>query len=224
MVLAARRLPADRRAVLTLAHRPHPDAVSHVYVGPVTPSGRFAAAGGRTVCHARTRRLGVLEPGLGLLDHDRRVCARCLRSLAARALPRPVTREQSLAAYRGMTLRDLALGLAICRTEDDTYSVGFVTSLLFGPPPARRPRDVSVKQALYDLTVATHTRRKQLRVAGRSPAEVEAILQQREADEFNAKVREAGRRQTARIDKLVRRANEGLYLTGQERHEIGMTG
>lgn len=225
MVLAARRLPAGCRAVLTLAHRPGSPVV-HVYLGPVTPSGRFAGAGGRTVCHQHTRRLTVLDRDLTLLDHGRTVCARCRTRLASLAagLGRLVSRDDHLAAFRGSTLRDLVLALALCRSVDETHRVSFIGQLLFGPPPVRRPVEVSPQQAWHDLSVAIVATRHALAKAGRTPEELEAIRQQREADEFNAKVLEAGRRQTARIDKLTRRATAGQYLTGKERDEIGMTG
>jgi hypothetical protein len=225
MVLAARSLPTGKRDVLTLAHRPGSPVV-HLYSGPLSPSGRYAAAGGRTVCHARTRRLTVLERDLGLLDHGRRVCHRCvarLTSLAGRAT-QPVSRDQFLAVYRGTTLRDLALMLAIATTVDETHRIGFLAQLLFGTPPVRRPVELSPRQAYYDLHAAVLRRRRDLHNATRTPEELQAAAQRREAEEFNAKVLEAGRRQTARIDRLSRYSREGRYLTGRERAEIGMTG
>lgn len=226
LVRAVRRMTTGRQDVLALVQRPGSPVV-HLYSGPLTPSGCWVPRSGRTVGGTRTKRLSVLERSLRLLEDDGlRCCAHCTARLTAhigRAV-HPVTRDQNLDHYRGLTLSDLAVAVRISTTVDDTHRIGFVLSLLFGPAPVRRPVETSVRQAVFDLNAGILAARRRLTALARTPEEVEAAARAREVEEHNARLAEAGRRRTARIDRLTERHLAGSYLTRSEKDLIGMTG
>lgn len=113
-----------------------PAGVTHVYVGPLTPSGRYIPRAARTVCRAHTRQLRVTDDrGLG-----KRMCARCsarLTRLQAGGAPR--TRDDYLTRYGHLTAWDLALELT---TAEDTAALdeaAFLSLLVVGHFGCKEP-------------------------------------------------------------------------------------
>lgn len=224
-LLAARRMVTGKHATIVLASRRR--GVAHVVVGPLTPSGRWSSARARTVCTTRTRRLAVLPPLDGLGD-DVSVCKRCSARLSSPVGTGPsiplTTRDQRLAAWRGTTLRELAVGVALCATVEDTHSIGTVLLLLFGAAPTVRPKTPSVEQAVFDFDAALVRKRDHLRVAEMPEWQRAEIVAQREDDTRRDQLAAAGRRKAARLDRLRERNRAGGYLTAEERADIGATG
>jgi hypothetical protein len=198
--------------------------VLHIYAGPLTLSGRWVPSSRRTACRAHTRRLTVLaRTGATLELGGRRVCARCSARLfaVARRAEQPVTREQWLVAYAGVTLGDLATGLAVASTTDETHSLGFVAKLLHGAPPVRRDLAATLRHAaVFDLHAEIVARRRALIAAGRTPEEIEAAQRQREAEAFNDQLIQQARRRDAAIDRAVDRRNRGGFLLPHERQLV----
>jgi len=194
--------------------------VFHAYSGPLTPSGRFIPLAARTVCNARTRRLSVLERVGSVLDlGGRRMCVRCSARLAraARRAEQPISRDECLAFYRGITLADLVVATALTATVDETHRVGFVLSLLFGAPPARRPIEFNGRQALFDVDAALVRRRRALRETERTPDELEDLRRRRDEQAYTDGLAIASRRRADRIERAMERRDQGRYLMPHER-------
>lgn len=202
-----------------LVTRPHSD-VFHVYSGTLTPSGRCVPRAARTVCTARTRRLSVaVRSGAAVDLAGRRMCARCSARLfaIARRAEQPISRDDCLAFYRGITLADLVVAIALATSVDETHAIGFVLGLLFGPAPVRRPAEFGGRQALFDVHTELLRVRRHLRNTERSPEEIEAAARKREADlERDAQIL-AGRRQAAQLDRAVERRSRNQFLMPHER-------
>lgn len=200
-----------------------PTGVAHVYVGPLTPSGRFVPSKAATVCRAATRRLQVLEAGASALGRGRRVCRRCqvlLPPALGVEVPQLVTRDDWVAAYSNLTISDLVLAAAWCRTVEETHQVGYVTSVVHGQQPIRQPAEGSPARALYDLHARILYRRRQLLIAARTPEEVaEMRARQAEQIETHAQIL-AGRRAQQAIDRAHERRRRGEYLTPRERQLV----
>lgn len=122
-----------------------PAGVTHVYVGPLTPSGRFTPRNRRPVCGARTRRLTVTPPPRPSLDPSGpgvpRLCARCSTRLAARRhLPpgdaagrvEPHTRDAYRLRYGHLTELDLYCAARTAETAEELDVVAHLSLLLFG--------------------------------------------------------------------------------------------
>lgn len=222
MVRAARTLPAARRDCVALVRRPR--GVIHVAVTPLTPSGRWAARTGRTVCHARTGRLIVVGRRGGLPDLGARpLCKRCLKVLATRTdVPGldgfPMTREQETEVFELITPQQLAAIATTCRTVDETHQVGRLASVLFGPATVKpAPRRTPAEQAVVDLNDTVHAVRRHLTTAAMTDEEREAVARARELETAeHARVQTARRRNDARDRALDRRAS-GSYLMPHER-------
>lgn len=138
-----------------------PRGVPHVYTGPLTPSGRFARAAGRTVCRAHTRRLTVLprsERRSSLDPEARRLCARCsarLSDLDPRAgEPSPVHRDQWRREYAEVTRADVAAALLVAADEAEVDAASHLSLLLFGVAGCAQPFHEHARTwpALADLT------------------------------------------------------------------------
>lgn len=227
MTAPALRLVAAIRAGAVLAHRPTSN-VMHLYMGPLTPSGRWVPRAGRTACKAHTRRLVIvqqlLEPGpsSGLDDvlvGGRRVCRRCT---AATYYPGELDtlndRDAVATAYADLTTEDLGLAGRWARSTDESHQVGRVATILFGEkpttPPARRTPEQAARAAMYD---AIYGRRRLLEAAERSPeeqakrdhmAEARRDLEQRVA---------AKRSNDAQRNRAIDRRSRNQYLTPHER-------
>lgn len=131
-----------------------PAGVAHVYTGPLTPSGRYAAAAGQTVCRARTRRLTVLpERPSSLAPRETgspRLCARCSARLASckgvnarRAEPPCIHRSHYRRRYAALTLRDLWAQAVMAETLDELEAVAHLSLVLHGHAACDRPMPVS---------------------------------------------------------------------------------
>lgn len=217
--LAAARLHA------VLVHRPG-SGVFHVYAGPLTPSGRFVPRTGRTACSARTRRLSVLERVGSVLDlGGRHLCGRCEARLCAAAgrASQPVSRDDFLRTYgglNGVTLGDLVVALAMCRSVEENRRVAFVASVVHGfmdPSSTRRPVEPGIRQARYDFEVELLRRRRALVAAERTPEEIEAAALRREVDAQRDAQILAARAKGAAIDRAIDRRNNSQYLMPHER-------
>jgi uncharacterized protein (DUF433 family) len=151
-----------------------PAGVTHVYVGPLTPSGRFIPRNRRAVCRAHTRRLGVTDPPRSSLHPDGagvRLCARCSACLTRRRMPRGdvvgqveqlLTRDDYRVRYGHLTETDLYLAAHTAETADELDVVGHLSLLLLG----HRGCDVMVRRPDGSLGSSLHAvishRRKQL--------------------------------------------------------------
>lgn len=117
-----------------LASRPR--GVPHVYVGPLTPSGRQVPRAGRTVCRARTRRLTVIpSERRSSLDPcgPSRVCARCSACLSRDGQAEPLTsRAAYLEEYSGATKADVAFALELAATVAEVDAAAHLSLVLFG--------------------------------------------------------------------------------------------
>lgn len=114
-----------------------PAGVRHVYVGPLTPSGRYIPHRGQTVCRARTRRLQVLEPSaVGSMTYGARLCARCSACLL-RTLPRGgqaeplTTRSAFRVAHIETTKADVAFALELATTPAEVDQAAHLSLVLF---------------------------------------------------------------------------------------------
>lgn len=222
MVRAARTLPAGKRDRVALVARPR--GVVHVAVAPLTPSGWWLRAVGRTVCKTHTRRLAVVSRRHELPDlAGRRVCTRCLAALSkATDVPgldgRPLTRDQELAVFELVTPRQLGAIADTCTTVDQTHQVGRLASVLFGPatmkPAVRR---TSAEQQVVDLNDRIHGVRRHLTTAQMSAEEREAVARQRELDAAEAMRLQAARRRNDARERALDRQRSGGYLALHER-------
>jgi hypothetical protein len=237
MIPASIRVLAAVRGGAHLVHRPR--GVVHVHRGPLTPSGRYAAAAHRTVCGTRTRRLSVLEaPGGQLGLGGRRFCRRCTAVLPpslGTAVQHPVTREDWALAFGHLTLDDFVTALSWSGCHRDapldawaaaaagTHTLGFLLSVVHGPQPIRRPQDPN-RARLYELHAAIVTARRRFENNARTPAEREQAIRDREAEELERIRVQAGRRKEDRRAVLTDRRNRGSYLTTWERDFLASTG
>lgn len=144
-----------------------PRGVAHVYVGPLTPSGRYVPRTGRTVCRARTRRLSVLESTPVALDPTGKpACRLCTARLAH--VPRqgeagPTSRDQVLTAYDGITAFDLAIDAFMAETPAEVERLEWLALLLVGFPACHRTPVVSPAGKVSD-PLDHHIRRARTRV------------------------------------------------------------
>lgn len=188
-----------------LAHRP--TGVVHIVSGPLTPSGRFAAAGARTACHprTRTRRLSVIERLGGTFDlHGRRFCRRCTAALC-QDTPRLVSRDDWQASFGHLTAHDLLQAAAWTRTVAECHQVGYLASVVLGPGNTRQADQLLAR------------RRNVLARAERTPEEVEAAAARREAQQLEDARVLAARTATARLNRALDRRTRGAYLMPHER-------
>lgn len=113
-----------------------PRGVPHVYVGPLTPSGRLVPRAGRAVCRARTRRLTVLpSERRSSLDPcgPSRVCARCSACLSRDGQAEPLTsRAAYLEEHSGATKADVAFALELATTVAEVDAAAHLSLVLFG--------------------------------------------------------------------------------------------
>lgn len=202
-VAPAVRLLSAVRAGEYLAARPHGRV--HVYVGPLTPSGRFIPSKRPTVCRARTRRLTVVERLTESFDlRGRRVCARCLTKLEQR-VGLLVSRDDWAAAFGHLTVEDLMLAAKWTRTVDECHQVGFLSSVVLGPG-ATKPVDSVLNK-----------RRRELANRELTPDEREARKQERkEQAEEDARIAVA-RRKNGQMARRLDRENRGQYIAPWER-------
>lgn len=237
MIPASIRVLAAVRAGAQLVHRPR--GVVHLYAGPLTPSGRFAAAAGRTVCRTRTRRLSVLEQARGPLELDgRRFCRRCTAALPpvlGAVVQTPVTREEWASTYAALTLDDFATALAWAgcgrdaapddwrRAAAATYTLGYLLSVVHGPKPFRRPAD-DTGARVFDLHTGIDRARRVFERNALAPEEREAAARAREAEDLDRLRVQRGRAREDRRARLIDRRNRGSYLTTWERHFLASTG
>lgn len=204
--------------------RPHSE-VFHLYVGPLTPTGRFVPRAARSVCNVRARRLVVLpRDGVRLDLGGRRACGRCASALAAagRRAPQPNNRDAAVAFYDGLTLTDLVLAITMATTTDETYRIGFAMGLRFPPAPPMRPRVLEFDRdrfaaALFDVNAALLATRDRLRMAERTPEEIAAAEMSREMEAAEREQIADARRRADRINRAVDRRNRGSYLMPHER-------
>lgn len=234
MIPVSLRILAALHAGAQLVHRPR--GVVHLYAGPLTPSGRFAAAAGRTVCRARTRRLAVLDrPGGTVELGGRRFCRRCTAALPpvlGAVVQHPVSRDDWQAAYGALTLDDFETALAwsgcgrAASLEDwaaaaaGTHTLGYLLSVVHGPQPFRRPTDAHGAR-LYDLHAAIVTARHRFAANARTPEEREA--NRRQAEDLAAQTRLALRAHR-RADAVARAQDRRGYRTPYERQLLASTG
>jgi hypothetical protein len=209
---------ADAGPAARLVGRPR--GVAHIYVGPLTPSGRFAAAAGRTACRARTRRLSILAPMSCRRGEpsSRRVCARCSARLTpqgrAEHLP---NRDAIVAAYGTLTLPQLQAAAGACTTPAESHQLGLITAVLYGQP-LRHATNLSGRDAaVRDLHRFIETDRKRLVAALRTPEEIEAAAEAaRRQVETTNRIKEARAREAAAARAYDRQAR-GQYLAPWER-------
>lgn len=222
MVRAARTLPAGRRDRVALVCRPR--GVVHVAVAPLTPSGRWLIAGGRTVCNTHTRRLAVVPRCHELPDiAGRRVCVRCLTALASRtAVPglagRPMTRAQEVEVFELVTPVQLSAIAATCATVDETHQVGRLASVLYGPATVKaKARRTPAEQQVVDLNDTIHAARRRLTTAAMTDDERDAGARGRQVEAAeSARLQTSLRRGYAR-DRAIDRSLAGKYLLPHER-------
>lgn len=226
MIAPSLRLVGAVAAGAVLVGRPR-SGVLHVYTGPLTPSGRFVAAVGRTVCRAHTRRLTVLELATPQLDlRGRRVCRRCMPLLPA-ALGRADSadlgpaRDEWLDAYGHLTVDDVRQAALWCRTVDETHQVGRVATMLHGEKPRGLPARLTPAQAaVRDLHDTVERRRKQLVAAERTDEERAAVARGREVDDIERRRVDKGRRDEATRDRIREKARAGKYIAPWERQLV----
>lgn len=237
MIPASLRILAALRGGAHLVHRPR--GVVHVHTGPLTPSGRFAAAAGRTVCGTRTRRLVVLDSVGGRVElGGRRFCRRCTTVLPpslGTAVQHPRTRDAWGVAYESLTLDDFATALAWagCRRDADitawsaaaaaTHTLGFVLSVVHGPKPMLRPVDAAGAR-LFELHSAIESARRTFERNARTPEEREQAARAREAEDLERARIQTARHRADQHTRLIDRRNRGQYLTPWEREQFASIG
>lgn len=207
------RRPGDR---VTLVGRPH-SPVAHLWVGPVTRSGRYAKGTGGTVCRARTRRLMVLEGAGSVLDRrGRRVCARCVQILGDDVFG---CREDWEAGYAHLTVLDLVNANHLVRSTAESHRVGYLAGLLFPPPPVKhtRARLTPERLELRALHDRIEANRDFWRSRERSDEDREAAAAKRENETARNVQAVAQHRKDARIARQVDRRNQGVYEAPWER-------
>ncbi len=208
--LAAGARPAARRR----------SSVVHLYVGPISRTGRYATVAGRVLCGVRCLRLPLLQPvATGLELGGRRFCRRCTSLLPAslgRDVHRLVTRDDSIAAYGHLTVADFAQAAAWTRTVEETYQVGHIASAVLGPPKRFGHRD-ELEQAVYDLDRVLIARRDRLRLAERTPDEVQAARTRKEMQDEESERARQSRIKAYQDAKHQDRLARGQYTTPWER-------
>lgn len=221
MIAPGIRVLAALRGGAVLVARPR--GVVHVYDGDLTRSGRAVPGGARPFCGTRSRRLRVVGradslptfPGAG-----RRFCRSCTDRLPAalgvEARSVLISRDDWLAAYAALTVEDLLVAAAWCRTVDETHQVGVLTQMLFGPKPLR-PKTPAQEQ-LQRLHDAAVERRKVLRDLEMTDEERAARAARQEVETENFKRIQSARRSAAALNKAVDRRLRGQYLMPHERN------
>lgn len=205
-----------------LAGRPR--GVAHIYVGPLSPSGRYVARGGRTACRAHTRRLSILAP-LSMRrggPSSRRVCARCSARLAphrrAEQLP---SRDDILRDYGSVTIPQLTASAAACTTVSESHQLGLIASVLFGQPKRHATVLDARDAAVRDLHRLIEADRKTLVAELRTPEEFAADQERaRRQVETSNRIQQA-RRDEARVAAAYDRQARGKYLAPWERPKAG---
>lgn len=161
-----------------------PSGVAHVYVGPLTPSGRWVPRSGRAVCKTRTRRLAVLERDGSPLDPAaRRLCGRCSACLSPRRQVEqlPVTREEWLARFGSLSPFDLAVDAFMAETVEEIQRLEFLALLLVGYPACAKDPVVSPAGKVsppLDKQLSRH--RTRVGGAHRDEHEAERVAENRE--------------------------------------------
>ncbi|NUO57280.1 MAG: hypothetical protein HOV78_11480 [Hamadaea sp.] len=199
--------------------------VFHLYVGPLTPTGRYVPRTARSVCSARTRRLTVIQRAGSALDlGGRRVCGRCSARLSAesRRAEQPTNRDAAAEFHVGITLGDLVLAIAMATSTAETHRIGFAMGLRFPPAPTKRPKEIAsdrdaLHAALFDTNAELLRTRDRLRMAERTPEQVAADELRRETEDDLRARAAAGRRKSAAMDRAIDRRNRGSYLMPHER-------
>lgn len=149
-----------------------PSGVTHVYAGPLTPSGRFAPRAARPVCRTHTRQLHVL-PSLerrSSLDaraaNRHRLCVRCTarldrdRDRSRRATKTPCSRAAALELYAGTGREDVAFALNLAASPAEVDAAAWLSLLLFGVAGCRVPFTARGRTwaSLHDLVCRARTR------------------------------------------------------------------
>lgn len=206
-----------------LAIRPNSD-VFHVYVGPMSRRTGRIPRGARSVANCRTSQLRLLERDVSVLDLQGRVlCGRCSTRLAStpeRVGPL-VSHDDFKRVYRDVTLADLVVAIAMCTTVEESHRVGYVTGIVHGPAPVRRPAAAGYAQARYDVEQELHRRRRELTVAAMSPEEQAAEALRRDLEVAESARIQAAHKRDARIARATDRRNRGQWLAPHERELLG---
>lgn len=213
MIAATLRLANAVHAGAVLVARPR--GVVHVHTGPLTRSGRHAAA--RPLCGAVTRRLAVVGrassdlPAAVEAAGRRRFCRTCLRMLPARlgSTQQLVTRDDWIEMFADLTVADLHLAARWARTVDETYQVMRLLGCLHGPKPPRGP--------LADAYDQVTKRRHKLTLAAMTDDERAAVHAARDTEAFNRRLAERTRRCDIAVERAQDRARRGRFLTPHER-------
>jgi hypothetical protein len=211
---------------VVLVARPH--GVVHFYPGALTRSGAAVPAAARPFCGTRTRRLQVVARTVADVADavaGRRFCRSCTHRLPARLGAgrdlRLDTREQWVEAYADLTVADLRLAAAWCRTVEETYQVASLLMQVHGPKPIRPKTDDGRELlAAYD---AVEDRRHLLTAAAMTDAERAAVAAARETDLFNRRLAEKQRRKSIAVEKAHARQRAGSYLLPHERELVADT-
>lgn len=175
-----------------------PTGVPHVYVGPLTRSGRSLPRASRPVCRARTRRLTVL-----VLDGvaTGRVCARCAVCLLSRGgrQTAPTDRRDWQTRFAGITGEQLVAALDDARTPAEADVAAWASLLVYGVAGCRRPHPTT-GVSLHDHV--TRTRRRFLTDDPTATRLGDAVA--------DAHHRRRAERQAAREDRDARIARIGI--------------
>jgi hypothetical protein len=177
-----------------------PRGVTHVYVGPLTQSSRFAPRRARPVCGTRTRRLLVDQVSVPT-DHGRQapqttVCSRCSVRLARRAEQRATSRDTYLTTYASVTAEQIAADATRAETRAEVDLLGLLALLVVGYPGSRRtpladghPLDAHVDAARGRVYAATRDEDEQAVVdeaRAKAAAATAAAEQTRKQDRHDA--------------------------------------
>jgi hypothetical protein len=152
----------------------------------------------------------------------RRFCRSCTdrlpAALGADSRSVLVSRDDWSAAYAGLTIEDLMVAAAWCRTVDETHQVGRIALMLYGPKPLRHAVATVPKGArVLALHEAIEKRRDRLRNAELTDAERAAQVARREAETAERQRIQSARRSAAVLDKAMDRRARGGYLMPHER-------
>lgn len=146
--------------------------VDHVYVGPLTPSGRFAPRAARTVCRAHTRQLRAVplhERSSSLARcaaASSRMCARCAacldrdRDRSRQVTSGPVRRDEVRRTHADTTKADIAVALEFATTPAEVDAAAWLSLLLFDVAGCNDPFDEHARTwpALHDQVHAARSR------------------------------------------------------------------
>lgn len=160
---------ASASDVVTFAHRPR--GYDHVYVGPLTPSGRFVPHGHRTVCGTRTRRLSVDGP-VPVNVVARRMCRRCTCLLLgkSRRVQLPTRREECVAEFAGLTAWDLAVDAFMAETEPEVERLEWLALVMVGFPACQRD-PITAPTGKVSPPLDIHISRARIRVGAQRDTE-----------------------------------------------------